>query len=100
MNFKRINLEETRQLLTRPNVAVFDVRDPDSYQAAHMPSAVNVSEANLPAILQSTPKERPLLIYCYHGHSSQAWAQMFADFGFQEVYSMDGGYTLWEQEAS
>jgi rhodanese-related sulfurtransferase len=96
--FKRISTGEAREILARPDVAILDVRDPASFGAAHIPSAVNVGQANLPAVLESTRKEQPVLIYCYHGHSSQAFAQLFADFGFGEVYSLDGGYTQWEFE--
>ena len=32
------------------------------------------------------------MIYCYHGNASQVYASMFADFQYNEVYSVDGGY--------
>ncbi len=45
----------------------------------------------------TTPKDRPVLIYCYHGNASQVRAQTFADFRFKKVYSLDGGYESWRK---
>ena len=44
-------------------------------------------------MLTTTPRRRPVFIYCYHGHASQTWAEMFVDFGFKEVADLAGGWT-------
>ena len=33
-----------------------------------------------------------MLIYCYKGNASKTYAQMFCDFRFRNVFSVDGGY--------
>jgi rhodanese-related sulfurtransferase len=96
--FKRIGTDAACTLLSRPDILILDVRDPASFQSAHIAAAVNVNPENVFTVLQSTAKERPVLIYCYHGHSSQTYAQLFADFGFTEVYSLDGGYEQWHAQ--
>jgi rhodanese-related sulfurtransferase len=96
--FRRISTRQARDLLTHPPVTLLDVRDPASFRASHIEGAVNISEATVSEVLGSAPKEQPVLIYCYHGISSQAYAQLFADFGFNDVLSMDGGYTQWAAE--
>jgi rhodanese-related sulfurtransferase len=96
-SFKRINIQEARDLLARAPVTLLDVRDPVSFKSAHIEGAINVGEADVSSVLGS-PKDQPVLIYCYHGVSSQAYAQLFADFGFKDVYSLDGGYTQWAVE--
>jgi thiosulfate/3-mercaptopyruvate sulfurtransferase len=96
--FKRIDPGAARKLLSRPDVVILDVRDAASFHHSHIPAAVNVHQDNVFPVLQATPKEQPVLIYCYHGHASQTYAQLFADFGFHEVYSLDGGYTQWDAE--
>jgi len=93
--FRRIGLAEAEAVLQRADVLVLDTRDPDSYAAAHMDGAVRTSHANLSGLIGGTPKHRPILIYCYHGNASQDYAQTFSDFGFAEVYSLDGGYEAW-----
>lgn len=95
--FKRIGVDTARELLSRDDTVVFDVRDPASYEKAHIDKASWVSERNLYDVLSSTPKDKPILIYCYHGNASQTYANIFTDFGFQDVYSLDGGFERWAQ---
>jgi rhodanese-related sulfurtransferase len=94
-DYMRIGVVQARQLLTRPELLVLDVRDPNSYAQARIDTAVHIGRTNLDATLLGTPRNQPVLIYCYHGVSSQTYAQMFVDFGFNEVYSLDGGFERW-----
>ena len=96
-SFQRIDVAAARQLLARGDVRVFDSRDPDSFAQSHIASACRLSSDNLDAMLLGTPKAAPVLLVCYHGNASQVYGQMFADFGFAEVYSLDGGFEAWQQ---
>jgi thiosulfate sulfurtransferase len=71
---------------------VFDVRDMASYQRGHVDGAAHLSEERLLAWVRRLPKEAPVLIYCYQGNASKTYAQMFVDFRFSRVFSVDGGY--------
>ena len=73
-----------------------DVRDAGAYGVSHMEGARNVTFSGLGELIVRTPKTAPLLIYCYHGHASREFAQTLSDFGFKEVYSLDGGYEAWQ----
>lgn len=73
-------------------LALFDCRDADSYANTHIRGADHLTDRNLGEYIASLPKNTPIMIYCYHGHASQSYAKMFADFRFTEVYSVDGGY--------
>ena len=95
--FRRINAKTASQLLTRDNVLVLDSRDQASFELARIASARRLHSDNLDATLLGTPKATPVLLYCYHGNASQVFGQMFADFGFAEVYSLDGGFEAWQQ---
>jgi rhodanese-related sulfurtransferase len=72
--------------------SIFDVRDLESYRLGHLADAVHLSESRLAAWFGRLAKDQPVLIYCYKGHASQSYAQMFADFRFTRVFSVDGGY--------
>lgn len=96
-SFKRIDVTAAVQLLARGNVLVLDSRDQASYDLAHIPGAQRLDGGNLDTILINTPRTTPVLLYCYHGNASQTHGRMFADFGFAEVYSLDGGYTEWQR---
>jgi thiosulfate/3-mercaptopyruvate sulfurtransferase len=95
--FQRIGVEEARTLLASSSALVLDVRNPDAFVRARIADARNVSLANLSAVIEGAQKTAPVLIYCYHGHASQEYAQIFSDFGFSHVYSLDGGYEAWSK---
>lgn len=97
--FKRIGIAEARRLIEgrECELLILDVRDQRSYAAGHIPAAQSVSEADIYRLVTSQPKQRPVLIYCYHGNASQTYAQTFVDFGFEEVFSLDGGFEHWRE---
>jgi rhodanese-related sulfurtransferase len=91
--FQRISATQAAELLRQEaSLALFDVRDLVSYRQGHIEGAVQLSEERVLAWVKRLPKEQPVLIYCYHGNASQTYAQMFSDFRFQRVFSVDGGY--------
>lgn len=95
--FRRIDVGQAAELLRRDDVLRFDVRDQASFNAAHMAGAQHLTQRNLSELIAGTARRTPILIYCYHGNASQEYAQTFSDFGFAEVYSLDGGYEAWRQ---
>jgi rhodanese-related sulfurtransferase len=93
--FRRIGVDEAQAVVRRNDVLVLDARDAESFRKAHIKGAQRVSTANLSTVIDETTRKRPILIYCYHGNASREYARIFADFGFSEVYSLDGGYEAW-----
>lgn len=79
----------------KDELVIADIRDAGSFQAAHMEGAVNLSNDNLAAFMEATPKTSPVVVVCYHGVSSQQAAQFLAGQGYETVYSMDGGFEGW-----
>jgi rhodanese-related sulfurtransferase len=98
-NFRRIDVVFARELLNKNKVLVLDVRDPDSFERGHIQGAQHAGQANLFEFLSNAEKAKPILIYCFHGNSSQVFAKTFADFGFQQVFSLDGGFESWKNTA-
>lgn len=84
--------EAVALLAAEANAIVFDVRDQASYRLEHVVDAVHLAEDRLSAWFRRLAKDQPVLIYCYKGHASRTFAQMFADFRFTRVFSIDGGY--------
>jgi rhodanese-related sulfurtransferase len=93
--FERIDTQRAEALFSHSSLVVLDARDAGSFNKSHIDGAQHLSSANLSAVLGATACNRPILIYCYHGNASQEYAQTFSDFGFSEVYSLDGGYEAW-----
>lgn len=95
--FRRIGIAEALHLMDNPGLAIFDVRARDAYEASHMAKARHLTVVDLAETIGATQKTQPILIYCYHGYASQEYAQIFSDFGFLEVYSLNGGYEEWRK---
>jgi thiosulfate/3-mercaptopyruvate sulfurtransferase len=95
--FKRIGITEARALVARPDLLLLDMREAKAHASASIGSSRHVTEANIHEFISRTSRTRPVLIYCHHGNASQVYAQTFADFGFSDVYSLDGGFEAWRE---
>jgi len=96
MTYQSISIEEAEAMLASEDATVLDIRDPQSFAAGSIEQAINVSNDNVDAIVASTDKNKPLIIYCYHGNTSKAAADYFYQVGFKRSYSVNGGYELWK----
>ena len=94
--FEHLSVEDAKSLLESTTVTLVDIRDPDSYHAGHIEGAKHLSSDSLPEFLNQADFDMPLIVYCYHGHSSQPTAEFLAKQGFEKVYSLIGGYTAWQ----
>jgi thiosulfate sulfurtransferase len=95
MPFKRISIDEAKAIIDTGGATIGDVRDADSYRSSCIAGAIHLQQETLDDFLQATPKDKPLILYCYHGNSSQGAADYFHGLGFEEVYSVDGGFEAW-----
>lgn len=93
-HYSCISVAQAAELIEQ-GAAVADIRDPQSYQNGHMPTAVNLSNDNLPQFITDADLDQPLIVCCYHGISSQSAAAYLVQQGFDTVYSMDGGFEQW-----
>ncbi len=96
MNFKRVSVDEARQLMSdHDSVQIVDIRDDQSFQAGHIPESFHLHGENLQEFIAKANPEAPLLVVCYHGISSQSAAAYLAEQGFGDTYSLDGGFEAW-----
>ncbi len=91
---QHISIEETKALL-KEGAAIIDIRDEASFNTSHIEGAIHLSDANVQEFIRDSDLDKALIVYCYHGHSSQGAAQFLAEQGFENVYSMIGGYSAW-----
>ena len=74
---------------------IVDIRDTASYEAGHIDGAFNLNNENLAHYIGDADMDLPLVVVCYHGNSSQSAAAYLNEQGFDEVFSLDGGYSAW-----
>ncbi len=95
MNFKCIDVPTAQNLIAEEQAQVVDIRDPQSYALGSIENSFHVSDHNVEEFIQQANPELPLIVCCYHGNNSQPAAAFFADRGFKQAYSLDGGYAAW-----
>ena len=81
--FENISPEKVDRMLDERPLMMLDMRDAQSFNCGHLPGAILLTDDNIKIFLKSINKRLPVIIYCYHGISSQDMAQLFVDFGFQ-----------------
>ena len=92
---KAIDVQKVKELEENDSATIVDIRDLASFQSGHIPSAVHLNDDTVNQFISSIDKEKPLVVYCYHGISSQGAAAYFSEQGFKEVSSMMGGIEAW-----
>lgn len=97
-NFKHLSIADLQASLADQQYVVVDIRDPNSFQAGHIPDAIHLSNESLADFLRDADFDAPTVVCCYHGISSQQAAQFLMSQDFTEVYSLDGGFTQWQAE--
>lgn len=95
MSFQRINIKQAKDIY-QSGANIADVRDALSFQAGHIRGAKHLDNSKLNDFIAAADKTMPLIVYCYSGSSSQGVAQFFTSQGYEEVYSLDGGFNQWQ----
>jgi len=77
---------------------LLDVRQPEEYEAEHLPGAKLIPLAELGTRLSELDPEKPAIVYCAIGGRSRVASQVLAGKGFKEVFNLSGGIKAWNSE--
>ena len=91
---------KAKDLMKEDKLKIIDIRDEESFKEGHISNAVNINESEIKKFLDETPRDTPILVYCYHGNSSKGAAEYLTSKGYKNVYSLDGGYSDYKKEIS
>ncbi|WJY14758.1 thiosulfate sulfurtransferase GlpE [Pectobacteriaceae bacterium CE90] len=94
--FEAIDIERAYQRWQQGE-ALLDIRDAQSFAAAHVPGAIHLTNETLADFVRQADIEQPVMVMCYHGISSRNTAQYLLSLGFESVYSIDGGFDAWQR---
>ncbi|MGF1774643.1 thiosulfate sulfurtransferase GlpE [Vibrio wakamikoensis] len=98
--FQHIDVQAAHQLLQdHEDARLVDIRDIQSFSVAHATSAYHLTNDSIVDFMQQVEFDAPVLVMCYHGISSQGAAQYLLNQGFEQVYSVDGGFEAWHRAA-
>jgi len=79
------------------SVYLFDVRGPDERAKAQINDSAPFDEG-AERLIETLPKDTPLVFYCHVGVRSQAAAERYRFRGFANVYNLVGGIDAWSLE--
>jgi rhodanese-related sulfurtransferase len=88
-----------RRLAAGESLNIIDVREESEFARGHLPGATHLSkgviERDIEAKFPSPTTE--LVLYCGGGFRSALAADNLQKMGYQNVISMDGGWTGWKE---
>jgi adenylyltransferase/sulfurtransferase len=80
-------------------VALLDVREPHEHEVCHLEGATLVPLRHVASRAVGIPRDRPVVVYCHFGSRSEgAVRQLQAEFGFTNLYNLQGGIDAWARE--
>ncbi len=93
-------VDAAKELKTNKFAIFIDVREDDElFETGRVPGAVHIplgklskEKAHLDSIIN---KDSKIIVYCRSGRRSQKGANIISGFGFENVYSMNGGIMKW-----
>ena len=100
------SVDEAAQLAGKDGVVFLDVREPNEWQAGHVPGAVHVprgllefkADPGLPAAhVKALDPAKKVVVYCASGGRSALAAKTLQDMGYPDVVNMQGGFGAWSQ---
>lgn len=93
--FTRIDVNEAREMISRDDVVVIDVREPHEYNAGHIPNAKLIPVNSVYARREELPRDKDIIMVCAVGQRSALAAEMAAAAGLTRLYNLDGGTEAW-----
>lgn len=82
-----------------PALAVIDVREDSEFTAGHVKGAEHIGKGVIERDIEKLHPDRsePLYLYCGGGFRSALAAEALVKMGYEEVYSIDGGWGVLSQ---
>jgi phage shock protein E len=85
--------------LKEEKALLIDVREFFEYKKSRIKDAVNIpSSGNLEFAADTINKELHIFLYCTTGYRSKRVAFKFYDYGFRNLYNLEGGISAWKKE--
>lgn len=93
---KEVSRAEAREMLDK-GAQLVDVRVDHEWETGHLPGAVHIPLAELPARVGEVDKDRPVILYCRGGNRSTMATVALTEAGF-DAAKLTEGAVGWEEE--
>jgi rhodanese-related sulfurtransferase len=93
MVYKNIKKEEFLELMKNENAIVIDNRTEEEYDTGHIEGAILIDyhSFDFEEKIDELDKEKIYLVYCRSGRRSESAMNLMKEYGFREVYNLQGG---------
>ena len=92
-----VDVSTVYALSDHPDVYLLDVREPDEYDAAHIPGITLIPMGEVADRLSEIPTDRQVIVTCRTGNRSGQVVDFLRQQGFTNVHNMEGGIVAWEE---
>ena len=92
---KEISIDEL--LSHQEPYVLLDIREDHEWLAGHLPEAMHLGKGIIERDIEQTvaDKKQKIVLYCGGGYRSALSAQTLQQMGYQNVFSLIGGYREW-----
>lgn len=94
MSFKEITPQQAWDMVQQ-GAMLADVRDAQRYTYSHPKGAFHLTNQTFLQFEEMVDFDSPIIVSCYHGVSSRSVATFLAEQGYENLYSVIGGFEGW-----
>lgn len=88
-----VDWPEAERAVAEDGAVLLDVRGLTAWNEGHMPGAEHAFYGRIRDEVPELPKDRPLVLYCQRGKTSVIAASVLQAEGFEDVRSVNGGWS-------
>jgi rhodanese-related sulfurtransferase len=89
--------EAFKDAVAASGALVIDVRQPDEYDAGHIPGAVNIPLRELAANVDKIPTDTQVFVYCASGFRAGLAISSLRMMGYDNALAYSGSYKAWTE---
>ena len=94
MSFKEISPEQAWEMVQN-GAMLADIRDPQRFTYSHAKGAFHLTNQSFLQFEEQVGFDSPIIVSCYHGVSSRNVATFLVEQGYENVFSVIGGFDGW-----
>jgi rhodanese-related sulfurtransferase len=95
---KKVSKAEFTELMKKSGAQLIDVRTSREFSNGFIEGAKNIdyNDDSFEKQIKKLDKNKPVLVYCAAGGRSENAAELLKEWGFKEIYDLEGGYNAWK----
>ena len=99
-----ISLEDALEALHSEKAIFVDARNPENYNEAHIPGAINVPpdqfDENAESFMNTIPPDREVILYCDGPgcHLAETLGQLMLEVGYENIALFFEGWEGWQEK--